>query len=286
MKKALFILLVLVIIGATGFGFGYIPLRLEPGARAVLFSRTSGWSDTVYEAGEFAWAWQLLIPTNADLYEFSGETRRLSVSSRSSLPSAEMYVGAVDGDPDFSQRVVMSIRYRLSPSGIRSLAPIGIVADTLDQWYDDTDDRITALAAQIIGQVIERGAEQAAENPAGPAPEEIAEEIADRLAERMPQIEVVAVEVTDLHLPDLQLYALARETYFAVQDARRQALIDAARAVAGSEADTAARVQNLQRYGEVLTEFPVLLEYLEIAARNGSDPLDLTSLQLPETVTP
>lgn len=292
MKKVLFTLVILVILAAVGFGFGYVPLRLEPATRAVLFSKTSGWDDQVYEAGSFAWAWQLLIPTNATLYVYDTSARSVSLSARSLLPSAEVYAAALDGQTRFEHRLSLDLQYRLAPAGIRALAPVGVHGDSLEDWYGDTDAAIEQLVLSVAAQIVREAAGDAAAGDAAAAnatdneeigaaldPGAMADEISARVGERMPQIEVIGVTVREAALPDIRLYRAARNLYEDVLDARRDALIEAARSIADEQATADARMDNLQRYGQILTEYPVLLEYLEIAAQNDSDPLNLTDLR-------
>jgi hypothetical protein len=273
-KQAMVILFLLIILAGTGFGFGYIPLRLEPGTQAVMFSKTSGWDERPFEAGTFAWAWELLIPTNATLYTFTGEPRRVQIGSSSLLPSADLYSSFLEGEPSFEDRIEMHVSYRVSPEGLADLAPAGLRPDGLEQWYADTDSRIEGLVLRILGQVVEN----AAASSSSLAMADVSETVHDRLAERIPEIELLSVVVNELDLSDIELYREGRETYMEVQDARREALIAAAQDLARNQASSDQRLGNLERYGQLLTEYPILLDYLQIAAQNNSDPLDLTDI--------
>lgn len=277
MKKLLFILLIMILIGATGFGFGYVPLRLEPGEQALLFSKTSGWEEDVYQAGQFAWAWQLLIPTNASLYVFEDTVRDVRVESDSLLPSAELYAEYADGQADFRQRFSLRISYRAGASALQTAVPQGLRPGDLDQWYGRRDAQLETQAIRITTLELERFSERADAPPL--TADQLSETLLTRLAERNPELEFLSLVVDTLELPDLVLYRAARETYLSVQDARREALVAAAQELAASRAESDQRIENLQRYGEVLSNFPVLLDYLEIAAQSGADPLDLTALQ-------
>ena len=44
------------------------------------------------------------------------------------------------------------------------------------------------------------------------------------------------------------------------------------------------RIETLRRYGEVLTEYPTLLDYFSLTAEQGVDPLDLEAIR--ESATP
>lgn len=275
MKKAIVILFLLIILAGTGFGFGYVPLRLDAGSRAVMFTKTSGWHEEAFQAGEFEWAWELLIPTNAILYVFPDESRQVSVQSSSLLPSADLYANFLEGQPALEDRVDLQVSYRVSTESLPELAPAGLRPQGLEDWYSDTDRQIEGLVLRILTQVIENfTSSSGALNSA-----DVAEAVTDRLKERRPEIELLSVVVNELSLSDIELYREGRDTYMTVQEARREALITAARDLAQSQATSDQRLGNLERYGQLLSDYPVLLDYLEIAAQNDSDPLDLTDLE-------
>ncbi|MCG8478600.1 MAG: hypothetical protein MI724_05860, partial [Spirochaetales bacterium] len=105
MKKLLVTLIILILLAGAGFGVGYVPLRLRAGTTAIMFSKTSGWDRTPLVAGEFAWRWELLIPTNATLHPFSTESRTVRVRSTRSLPSADLYRQYLEGEPALEQEI-------------------------------------------------------------------------------------------------------------------------------------------------------------------------------------
>lgn len=274
MKKAFVIFLLLIILAGTGFGFGYVPLRLEPGTQAVMFSKTSGWHDETFQAGQFAWAWELLIPTNATLYTFQDDVRTLSVDSESLLPSADVYSQFLEGEPSFTDRTDLQISYRISAQGLLELAPRGLRPDGVEEWYTDTDSRIEGLVMRILRNTIE----DTATSSGTLSTASVADTVTEQLEDRIPEIELTAVVVRELSLSDIELYREGRDTYMAVQEARRDALIAATQDLAQSQASSDQRLDNLERYGKLLTDYPILLDYLQIAAENDADPLDLTDI--------
>jgi hypothetical protein len=272
MKKFVVTLIILLILAGIGFGFGYVPLRLEPGTTAVLFSKTSGWSSEPYEAGNFAWAWQLLVPTNATLYVFDETSREVRIESSSLLPSADLYAAYLADEPRMTQRFRGTVRYRISAPAIAQLAPLGLRPEEVDRWYDDMDARVTSLTMRIVAEAIETAqAELSAEA--------LTALITREIASALPDLSLISVVVHELTLPDIELYRLGRSSYVAVQEARRAALVSAAQDLAVVQATRDQQFLTFERYGQILTEYPVLLEYLEIAAQNDADPLDLTSLE-------
>ena len=224
--------------------------------------------------------WELLIPTNATLYVCVRRRYRVSVTRRIPLGPAVCRrvraVSSTDATRSSPSVVTASIRYRVSPRGLVSLVPNGLRPDGLADWLSDTDMRVESLALRIAGNIATDAAEQSTVSLTAA---ETAQRIEDRLTERMPELSVLGVVVERLALPDLRLYEQGRDTYRTVQAAREQALVQAAQDLAAARAAGDQRISNLERYGRVLTDYPVLLEYLQIAAQNGADPLELTDLQ-------
>jgi hypothetical protein len=275
MKRLIAITVILLVIAALVAGFGYAPVRIPAGGVGVLFSKTSGWDDAPIVAGVWDWRWELLIPTNATIYEFTPETRTVSVESETLLPSAALYSRFLEGTPSLAQRAEVTVRYRVTPEGFVALAPRGFSDEGIAGWLSDADARIEM---RVLRYVERRVREMMDDTGITPDPGALGTDLFDELARVFPEIEILTVTVHRLELPDLTLYEIGREAYRVVQASRETALIEAAAREATQESQRDVRISELERYGRVLTEYPVLLEYLEIAARNGSDPLSLGNL--------
>lgn len=276
MKKTVISLIIIVILGAVVFGFGYVPIRLEPGERVLLFSRTGGWDEEALYPGEFSWRWELLIPKNVTFYRFPAETRRLAIASDATLPSADLYREYLEGKPSLNEKIRLRLRYRISDTGIAQLAPMGLDAEGISAWYDDFDDGLRATALDAAADAIRSYTDQGASRSIADIATAM---ITERITDRFPEIDLEAVIVEELALPDIALYEMGRETYRAVQERRRAVILSVTTESAGSRTLQNERLDTLARYGEILDQHPILLDYLEIAARHGSDPLSIRELQ-------
>jgi hypothetical protein len=276
MKKTIVILVIVAILGGVIFGFGYVPLRIQPGEELLMYSRTSGWDDTILRPGEFAWRWQLLIPRNVTFFSVSAQPRRLTVESTSSLPSADLYREYLEGTPILAERVVLRLRYRISEEGIRIIAPAGLDDTGLEEWYRDYDDQLAAVTLDTVRQTMKDVLFD--ERTLFPS-EALVSAVESDIAARFPDIRLEAVILEEISVPDMVLYQLGRETYTAVQNRRKETLEDFAIQSTGTRALQNERLETLARYGEILDRHPILLDYLEIAAKHGADPLDLERLE-------
>ncbi|MFP4152962.1 MAG: hypothetical protein ACLFSV_08950 [Alkalispirochaeta sp.] len=277
MKKMLVSVIILAILAEVAFGFGYVPIRIEAGEQVLLFSRTSGWDTAPVISGEFAWRWQLLIPKNVTIYRFPGELRSVTVSSSASLPSADHYRDYLEGDASLDQEIRLRLRYRISPLGIAELAPMGLGADGLEGWYDDFDDQITMVTLETVSQAVSDRLDRA--DTAVSLFDVVTEEVEKHLTERFPEIEIATVIPEEISIPDPTLYAAAREAYMTVQAQRTETLRTLTDDGTTRQVRQDERLETLARYGEILDRHPVLLEYLEIAAQHGEDPLNIRGLE-------
>jgi hypothetical protein len=107
----------------------------------------------------------------------------------------------------------------------------------------------------------------------------IGEELLTRLSREYPALEFVSAVPTEVSLPDLELYEAARSLYFDTVEARRSAISEEAFTAEQRRISEESRLETLRRYGEVLSEYPVLLDYFELSAEQDVDPLALDALR-------
>ena len=76
---------------------------------------------TVIEPGNFAWNWERLLPTNSTLKVFALAPRSVSHTSAGVLPSGKLFAGGMEGNPDFSWNVSLTVTARLDPAKLPAL---------------------------------------------------------------------------------------------------------------------------------------------------------------------
>jgi hypothetical protein len=104
------------------------------------------------------------------------------------------------------------------------------------------------------------------------------DELTDRLAEEFETLEIISAVPTTMSVPDFALYEAARSLYFEAVEARRAAISERAFTAEEERITEESRLDTLRSYGEVLSEFPVLLDYFSLTAEQGVDPLELDAL--------
>ena len=283
MKKFVISLIILIILAGVVFYFGWIQFRIPEGSYAVVFSKTGGYESRAIPAGEFAWRWEALLPTNLTLHSYTGDPHTATLRTSGSLPSADLYSRQLEENPSFDYSLRLIVRYRFDPERLPELLADEVVdPENLVSWYEDRED---GMRQQLLGIVSDNLSTLAEAEETAAVSVELADLIREDLAMTYPYLSITSVIPSQVELPDLRLYRVARDLYFAELDARREAVSRSGVDAASQELQQQSRVTRLERYGAVLSEYPSLLEYFNLLARNGVDPLNIQQLgiQLPPT---
>ena len=273
MKRFLAVLVLLMILGGVVFFFGWLQIRLDEDEYAVVFTKTRGWEDEVIVPGSFEWRVERLLPTNLTLHVFPVRPQLAQTTIRGSLAGATTYATLLDAAGAFSYAVTVSVTYSLEPSELPTLARAdGLRAEELEGYYG----QVAAEIQQVVSESVD-GTLSGALSPSS-ASATISENIRGTLERRFNGLRIQSVGVTRLDLPDLELYAEAKSRYSDGLDARAEALKTAAFDLAPVQSQIEAGLARLERYGEILERYPILLEYFTLSRDNPDTPLDLESL--------
>ena len=267
--KGLISIIVLLGVAGTIFVAGWIQILLPPATYAVLFSKTGAYDSRVIAPGTFAWRWERVIPGNVTLYFFAVQPTTVATPIRGQLASADTVASVLPGNADFGYQATVTVAFAVRPEALPQLVAMeGLLPESLPGW---TQARGKAIAHAAF-ELVQRG------DLAGALPNLAAVEaqVAAALAEHFPAVEIRAVRFADLRLPDLELYQRARRAYLALLEARHEARRAAAlnlatereRGVAAAEQRREA-LQVLREYGQVLEEFPILIQFLALQSAAG-----------------
>lgn len=274
MKKVLVILIVLLVVGAVLFWFGWVQIRLPPDFCAVIFTKTGGYDHRVTMPGSFSWRWERLIPGNLTVYRYSLAPYRSRVEVRRTLPSAELYSSVLPEKPDFSIRGIADLEFVLRPESLPGLLrDQRLYPEGLPEYY-------RGLADQVGEALVEVAAEKVADEPGiGPSVSlPSAAALAAELGNRFPQLAFQRLDLRELARPDPVVYELARESFRRLVSSRDQARDAAERQLAGERARDAlakeregSALQSLAAYGELLNKYPVLLKAMYVQRLSGKE---------------
>ncbi|WP_455382410.1 hypothetical protein [Salinispira pacifica] len=277
MKKFLISLVILIVAAAVVFYFGWVQLQLPADSYAVAFTKTGGWDSSVLKPGTFIWRWERVVPTNFKLYIYDLSTRKATLQASGTLPSGDVYTQYMPGNPSFSYRITVDVSYRLNPDALPQLTRDGLLSpDGLDNYYSSFESGLLNTLEQMIPALVNQKAGSGSFTPASLEPELIS-----KLSSQYPNFTFFHVTPTQFELPDFSLYDRARTTYTQLVDAKTRALEQASQAAAQEQVTKSNRLDLLRQYGEVLTQYPILLKYLALESGQNPDSINLNDLKLP-----
>ena len=258
MKKFSVFLLLLIILGGTVFFLGWGQLTVPPGSYGVMRTKTHGLESRTIQDGEFSWFWYKAIPTNATVSVFTLGSANRSIRSSGSLPSGQVYASLAGLQADFSWEIRGEISFSLNPDILPEISAREHITDNAGLRRAEEN-----LAIRIENLVLER-LRVYAENEeleslifASAIPD-----IKREIERAFPEIENFCCVIQVVRFPDYVLYRslkglyqdyLARQNVILSQDV----IMEAERRI-----NTRMRMDELTQYGELLTRFPILLEYL------------------------
>ena len=260
MKKFSIFLLLLIILGGAVFFLGWGQLTVPPGSYGVMRTKTHGLESKTIRDGEFSWFWYKVIPTNATVSVFALGPANRSIRGSGSLPSGQVYASLAGLQADFSWEIRGELSFSLNPAFLPEITARENITDNAGLRRVEEN-----LAIRIENLVFER-LRVHAEN------EELESLIfasfmpqLEREIERaFPEIENFSCVIQVVRFPDYALYRslkgiyqdyLTRQNVILSQDVTREA---------ERRINTRTRIDELAQYGELLTKFPILLEYMAL----------------------
>jgi hypothetical protein len=257
MRKFLITLFILLALGVALFFLGWAQFKVPPGSYGVMRSKTHGIDPTLIREGEFRWVWYKLIPTNVEISSYLPARVERQISRRGALPSADIYGAFADVKADFSYEFNASLSFHIGGDAL-----IPLVREQNLQGQDDLDAYAEALGRDIEALVIRR-----MENLGEAELRTILETgtsaaMEEAIRRDFPMVEGLSCGFQTIRFPDYRLYDQVRELYAAYLAKQRDYVDLDARAA--ERINSRFRLDELAGYGDLLTRFPVLLEYLKL----------------------
>jgi hypothetical protein len=261
MKKFFIVFFILVLIAGAGLFFGWAQLGVPPDSFGVIMSKTHGTHPRLVQAGEFQWVWYKLIPTNTKTAVFRLSPVNFSFSARSSLPSGRVYASFAGIDDDFSWEIDAAITFSLRPEAIVRLVSdnnIGAQED-LANFERETAKQIEAAILRYFDLEEEFSGQIEDLLKSGESPW-----IEQEIQKQFSAIGGLSVKVRSVKFPDFTLYARAKELYETYIALQKEYIFEDLREIAKNRVDSQFRFDELEQYGELLTKYPILIEYLAL----------------------
>ncbi|MDR1317675.1 MAG: hypothetical protein LBK13_12460 [Spirochaetales bacterium] len=263
MKKFVVLCIILLAAGGTVFYFGWVQIGIPAGNTAVIFTKTRGWEEKPVSPGTFIWRWEKLIPGNFTLYLYPDKIYTAEIVCEGNLPSADVYNLFLDGRPDFRYELRLTLSYRVREDSFPVLAgEQNVLPEGLEEWLGSVRSGIGAKCAEAISALFEAAGE-APVRP-GAAEKQILDALAGALETAYPSLEVTGIMPARISLPDTALYVKGRELYLEQVNGKKEAIRQSASQMMTHIQQEDERMESLRKYGELLTRYPILMDFLKI----------------------
>jgi hypothetical protein len=266
MKKFFFVLFILVALAGLGLFFGWAQSKVPPGFYGVIRSKTHGLDRRPVREGQFRWIWYKLIPGNVQITVFRPERRDVSFSLDGTLPSAGVYASFAGVDADFSWSLSGSFSFSLDGESLIPLIETHNIGnqEELNAWENILGDEIRGLILKYFGKIDGTGMDEIVGAGTSPALE-------TEIRAAWPFIRDFSLYIREARLPDLALYRRIRDMFEDSLAGQQDFLSARLREKAENRINSQFRFEELDKYGELLTRYPVLLRYLAIE-KGSPDP--------------
>ena len=257
-----------MIIGGVGFFFGWVQFHVPPGKYGVIHSKTHGIDPLPVRSGEFRWIWYKLIPTNVKIAIFDLEYTKFNINFDSTLPSGSTYASfAGISTADFSWNLKGEIAFSLNPQHLVNVTETNNLSDQneLKAYLDRISKDIELIILRTLVSVSSVDDSARIESILSGTPDTQMEQ---EIKTRFPQISDFTLVIQSVKIPDFVLYRQLRMMYEEFLTRQREYVTSAFGRRAENHIEAQLRFDELQRYGELLTKYPILLEYMQLGLDN------------------
>ncbi|MDR2701896.1 MAG: hypothetical protein LBB72_05660 [Spirochaetaceae bacterium] len=265
MKKTVFSLILLLGTAIVVFFLGWAQYGLSPGSVGVLRSKTHGVDGEAIQEGKLRWVWYKLIPNNAALSVFFLNDVELPIDVSGMLPSGDVFTSFVGLKSDFTFAFSGSLTYRLKAESLPALVEKEnlLNQEDLDNYLALLNDKIQTHVQGLLWVYGENDKIMKEAQETGTIRALEAE-----FRNAFSQAELRDCTVKTLHFPDHILYDEIRKLYRDYLAAQRGEVRNDIASLAAENIKNRRRLDELAAYGELLTKYPVLLQYLAMEKGN------------------
>jgi hypothetical protein len=262
MKKVLWIFVLLILIAGTAFYFGWV--RIEPETFGLAHSTVTGTIEYPLESGNIYWFWQKLIPKTFHVYALNKEPYDLTLETSTPLPKSEN----LKEFGSFNLGIKIDMRYRVRFESARVLFEKGL----LGGFHSYFQGKVRALADEAISSFVIEGMTRYSYSVRTfdyTVLDVLKEDLKGRIQRHAAGYGLEDVDITIIftEIPQLDIYVEALKNYY---DYLERAYVNKEKELE-EQAESMKRqfkddmeIARLRKYGDLLTEYPVLLKYLYI----------------------
>jgi len=258
----------MMVLAVVCFFLGWVQFQVPAGQYGVVNSKTHGFDPKPVTSGEFRWIWYKLLPTNVKISLYNLEYSAFPVNYDSKLPSGETYASFLGlTNSDFTWNLSGEISFNIKPEFLVQLAKLHNLS-----CQDDLDAYINKIAGDIE-QMILRTLNTIAAADDSERIEKILSGNSDKQMEQeirtaFPEINEFAFKIKTVKFPDFILYGQLRLIYEEFLSQQREYVTNQFGRKAENHIEAQLRISELEKYGELLSKYPILLDYLKLEQNN------------------
>lgn len=212
MKKAIFWfvfkLIILIIIAGAIFFVGYVQFRVPLGKYGVLLSKSSGYHKKLISHEEFAWRWECLLPTNANILLFDLSPVIIEKNLDGVLENGQRYASILSNGAVFSWKASIKIKANIRHDKLIEALKANNIR-TQEELQSYIREKIESIIVSSIEESIsfyqERSDDYTMENFKAKC-----KSYFENDPFPLANLEVVSLQFTS---PDFKTYTVAREAY-------------------------------------------------------------------------
>ncbi len=276
--KHILLLSVFILISGTIFYFGWIQIKLPENTYGIAFTKSNGYLDKIYEPGKFSWDFRKLIPTNFKLLKFKLSAQQLEVDEQRELPFGKIYSGYLPGSPDFSYQLKYFLTYSIKPAAFPSM----VAELRLDP--DQMHLRYKAINADIQLFIVEYYKNKSLESNNATNlfdNNKFSSELLSALVKNFSSLDFKEFIPVAISLPDTTLYNRAKDFYLSTLELENKVISESRIKIAEQEIRDTANFETLKKYGELLTEYPSLIDFFSVIEINCDSIIPKLNLEIP-----
>ena len=260
MKK---IITLIILLGAAGavLYLGWVQASVPAGSYGVLRSKLYGTEPELIKDGKFRWIWYKLIPNNVTIAVFTIKENTIPFDFSGVLPSGETYAVMAGVKADFSYSFSGSLTYRIKAESLPALSERENILSQaeLDAYVSRLSKEIENFTIALLWTY---GENEDILREAGETGS--VKELEKALVSNFSDMEILGSTVKTIRFPDFVLYNEMRQLYRDYLTAQSVDLQISIGKMAAENIENRRRIDELTGYGELLTKYPVLLQYLAL----------------------
>lgn len=266
------ILSTLIILAFLGFVFylGWEQLELKENTYGIVYTKTSGWRDKPLSTNGFNWSFEKVIPTNYTVHKFKIEEESLTFKKQGFLPSYKLYlVDNTINEANFKFNYKVTIDYKLKAESLSGMVKSGtFTQESYESWKNRNNKKIEDLISIYIDENIVQS--------------NLKDGVYEILNESLPHY-IFTDLILEVKKPDIELYNRLKGRYLSILETKSEAEVSYISKSLEQQNDEILKLDLLRKYGEVFSQYPIMIEYLKVDNEKLLDRAELKDFIQPRS---